>query len=61
VEHLVHKLVVGAGNRLIRYDPRTGESDQTLELGNRRPVALIPSANRLCVVTSGGEILVVGS
>jgi hypothetical protein len=50
-----------SGNRLTRYDARTGEPDETLELGNRRPVALVPTGNRLCVVTGDGRVLFVGS
>jgi hypothetical protein len=50
-----------AGYRVIRYDPRTGGPDETVELGDRRPVALVASADRLCVVTGDGRILLVGS
>ena len=48
-------------NRLIRVDPGSGERTATLDLGDQRPVALIPSAGQLSVVTSDGTILFVGS
>jgi len=49
------------GNRLIRYDVPTGRPSATLELGTRRPVALIASGDRLCVITGDGRILFVGA
>jgi hypothetical protein len=51
----------GGHNRLVRLDPRTGTPTATLELGLRRPVALIPSSGELSVVTGTGRILFVGS
>jgi len=51
--------VSGRDHRLIRYDPRTRRPSATLELGNRRPIALVPSDDGLCVITGDGRILFV--
>ncbi len=51
----------GTGNRLRRFDPRTGRPNATVDLGTRRPTALIPDGDRLCVVTEDGRILFVGT
>jgi hypothetical protein len=49
----------GKDNRLIRYDPRAGGASGTLDLGERRPEALVASGDQLCVITADGRILFV--
>jgi hypothetical protein len=51
----------GTGNRLTGFDPRTGGPIATIDLGSRRPTALISDGDRLCVVTEDGRILFVGA
>jgi hypothetical protein len=48
-------------NRLIRIDPRTGEPTATLDLGDRRPLAIVPAGEQLCVLTADGTVLFVSS
>jgi outer membrane protein assembly factor BamB len=49
----------GTSHRLVAFDPRTGSPSATLDLGHRRPVALIGSGDQLVVVTGDGRILFV--
>jgi hypothetical protein len=48
-------------NRLIRINPDTGKPTATLQLGDQRPVALVPAGDQLCVLTSDGQILFIRS
>jgi hypothetical protein len=52
---------LGSGHRLERIDPVTGKVTATLELGTRRPLALVAAGDRLCVVTQDGNVLFVGA
>jgi putative pyrroloquinoline-quinone binding quinoprotein len=51
----------GSHHRLIRLDPDSGKPTATLELGEQRPIALIPTNHQLYVLTSNGKILVIRS
>jgi hypothetical protein len=48
-------------NRLIRINPHTGKPTATLQLGDQRPIALIPTDGQLCAVTADGKILFIQS
>jgi hypothetical protein len=50
---------LGANYRLIRIDPMTGRQTATVKLGTQQPVALTPSGEQLCVLTSNGKILII--
>jgi outer membrane protein assembly factor BamB len=52
---------LGAHHRLVHIDARTGRLTATLELGSRRPIALVPDGDQLCVLTSDGRLLFVRS
>jgi hypothetical protein len=46
-------------HRLVEYEPRSGGPSATLELGHRRPAALIASGDQLLVTTGDGRIMFV--
>jgi DNA-binding beta-propeller fold protein YncE len=52
---------LGARHRLERIDPDTGKVTATLQLGTRRPLALVPAGDRLCVITQDGNVLFIGA
>jgi hypothetical protein len=51
----------GAHHRLKRIDTGSGRVTATLELGARRPIALVPDGDQLCVLTGDGRLLFVRS
>jgi hypothetical protein len=52
---------LGSDYRLIRLDPASGRPTAMLKLGIQQPVALIPADGQLCVLTSNGRLLFIGS
>lgn len=50
---------LGGHHRLERIDPDSGRVTAQLDLGHRRPVALVPFGDQLCVLTANGAVLFV--
>jgi hypothetical protein len=52
---------LGSDYRLVRFDPTSGQPTAMIRLGIQQPVALIPTGGQLCVLTSNGKVVFIGS